>query len=55
MHLTVKSPFSVGDKEYVRGDKIEDGDLIEKILDGDNVQHVVKTADPTDAFNGSPH
>lgn len=58
MHLTVKSPFTLGDKEYARGDKITDEALVDEILHGkpgecaDYVHHVVKTADPAEAFNG---
>jgi hypothetical protein len=55
MHLTVKSPFTIGGKEYARGDKIDDQHLIEDVLGGENAHHVIKTADLADGMNGTSY
>lgn len=50
MHLTVIHPFG----DYARGDKIFDHETMDEVLKGENKHHVVRTADPVDAFNGVP-
>jgi hypothetical protein len=42
MHLTVIHPF----ENYQRGDKIKDEAEMAKILEGENVRHVVRTSEP---------
>jgi hypothetical protein len=52
MHLTVVHPFTISGKDgepdlsLKRGDKIHEADKIAEVLAGENVKHVVRTAEP---------
>jgi hypothetical protein len=50
-HLTVVHPFG----DYVRGDKIKDAEEMEKVMEGENKRHVIRTADPAEQMNGKQH